>query len=274
MAQSAITVTPPSPTPPTNFAFCGTTGPNPPNFTKTQYANPFNMAANGRPQAPYGVNQAPPPYFDDYATGAGSTINEIATPGQTTAVRIVFCANTAALAGGTGATSGGTENTYPGTGTYGSGNASGTVNGVGAVPAATSVAHEGAGSEVSVTATGSRSFAPTIAMSCLGNFTGTANPPNQQHASSLSPVGAQTITTLAPQGSASGGGTTALTVTGTNFTPQSKVYVNGVLQTTVYVSATSLTVAAAPKKATAGSIPVTVVTAGTTTTAATNWTFV
>jgi len=254
MAQSAITVTPPSPSPPTNFGSTGTTGPNPPNYTKTNYANPFNMGANGRPQAPYGVNQAPPPYFDDGTAGVVTT----------------FAANTAALAGGTGATSGGTEGTYPGTGNYGSGNATGTVSGVGPVPASTSVAHEGAGTEVVVTAPGSRSFAPTLSFSCLGSFTSS---PNGQHASSLSPLAAQTITLLAPQNSASGTGTVALTVSGTNFTKQSVVYVSGVPQTTVFVSSTSLTVAAAPKKATAGSIPVTVVTAGAVTTAATNWTF-
>ena len=134
-----------------------------------------------------------------------------------------------------------------------------------------SVDAEGRGTEVSVTAPGSRAEAPTISVSDLGSYT---NSPNATHASSLSPGGAATITTLAPQNSASGGGTVALTVTGTNFTKQSVVYVNGVAQTTVFVSPTSLTVAAAPKKATAGSIPGSVLTAGTVTTASTNWTFV
>lgn len=131
-------------------------------------------------------------------------------------------------------------------------------------------AFEGAGTEVSVVAPGSRAEAPTVAVSDLGNYTAT---PNGDHASSLSPTTAPAITSLAPQNVASGVGNSALTVTGTNFTPQSVVYVNGVAQTTVYVSKTSLTVAAAPKKATAGTLPVTVVTAGAITTAATNWTF-
>ena len=35
MAQSALTVTPPNPTPPTNMSCTGATPPNPPNYTKT-----------------------------------------------------------------------------------------------------------------------------------------------------------------------------------------------------------------------------------------------
>ena len=34
MAQSALTVTPPNPTPPTNMSCTGATPPNPPNYTK------------------------------------------------------------------------------------------------------------------------------------------------------------------------------------------------------------------------------------------------
>ena len=139
-----------------------------------------------------------------------------------------------------------------------------------ATPSAGGNPYEGAGTEVSVVAPGSRAECPTVAVSDLGNYT---TSPNGDHASSLTPTNAATITTLAPQNVASGAGNSALTVTGTNFTPQSVVYVNGVAQTTVYVSKTSLTVAAAPKKATAGNLPVTVVTAGATTTAPTNWVF-
>jgi len=139
-----------------------------------------------------------------------------------------------------------------------------------AAPSAGGTAFEGAGSEVVVTAPGSRAECPTQSVSDLGAFT---SQPNGDQASSLSPTTAPAITSLAPQNVASGAGNSALTVTGTNFIPQSVVYVNGVAQTTVYVSKTSLTVAAAPKKATAGTLPVTVVTAGAITTAATNWTF-
>ena len=72
----------------------------------------------------------------------------------------------------------------------------------------------------------------------------------------------------------SGTGTTLLTVTGTNYNRASRVYVNGVLQTTNYVSATSLTVTNAPKKATAGTRAITVDNGvGTPTDAPTNWTF-
>src|SRR5262245_57356105 len=122
MAQSELTVTPPSPTPPTNMSSTGATPPNPPNYTKATYANPVS---------------SPPPYFDDGTAGALTA----------------FAANTAALASGSGATAGGTEGTYPGT-----------VNG--AVPASTSVAHEGASDTLVVTAPGSRAECPTQSVSC------------------------------------------------------------------------------------------------------------
>ena len=38
MAQSALTVTPPNPTPPTNLSTTGATPPNPTNYTKLTYA--------------------------------------------------------------------------------------------------------------------------------------------------------------------------------------------------------------------------------------------
>lgn len=226
MAQSALTVTPPSPTPPTNMSCTGATPPNPPNYTKNTYANPVS---------------SPPPFFDDGTAGALTA----------------FAANTAALASGSGATAGGTEGSYPGA-----------ANGV--VPASTSVAHEGAGTETVVTAPGSRAECPTQSFSCLGNFTAS---PNGSHASTLSPTNPATITGLVPASTTSGGGTIALQVNGTNFTKQSVVYVNGVAQTTVFTSSTRLDVAAAPKKATAGTLPVHVVTAGVSATAPTNWTF-
>jgi hypothetical protein len=138
-----------------------------------------------------------------------------------------------------------------------------------AAPSNGGVAYEGAGTEVAVTAPGSRVECPTVAVSDLGNYTTT---PNAQHASSLTGAAAPTVTGLAPASPVSGTGTLALTVTGTNFTRASQVYVGGVPQQTVFVSATSLTVAAAPKKATAGAVPVTVVNSGVSS-AASNWTF-
>jgi hypothetical protein len=95
--------------------------------------------------------------------------------------------------------------------------------------------------------------------------------PNQNHASTLSPPGLLTFTLLAPDNIASGGGTQLLTCTGTNFTPQSKIAVNGVTQTTTFVSSTSLT-ATVTKKATAGTWPVLIQTAGVNS-APRTWTF-
>lgn len=133
----------------------------------------------------------------------------------------------------------------------------------------TSVDHEGKGTEVVVLAPGSHVEAPTASFSCLGNYTTT---PNASHASYLNSATPATITALAPATPVSGAGVTQLTVTGTGFTRKSEVWISGVRQTTNYVSATSLVVVNAAKKATAGNLPVTVVSDGATT-AATNWTF-
>lgn len=196
MAQSAVTVTPPNPTPPTNFSFLGTTPPTAP----TQVA------------------------VDDGTAGALTA----------------FAAKTASV-----------DNTlFP------------------------SVEHEGRGTEVVYTKSDYNPavflpYGPLVAVSDCGNYTTT---PNASHPSSLSPLTVPAITSLSA-GGASGSGTTALTVTGTSFTKQSVVYVNGVQQATAFVSPTSLTVAAAPKKATAGTVPVTVVTGGAVVTAPSNWTF-
>lgn len=254
MAQSALTVTPPNPTPPTNFACTGVTGPNPPNFTKNTYNDPKNWSATN-------PKDFPPPYFDDGSAGTGTA----------------FAANTAALASGSGATAGGTENTYPGIG----GLTPPAPNMGGAVPASTSVAHEGAGSEVVVTqsypATILNPAGPLVTVSCLGNFTGVAtaagviNSPNATHASSLSPAVNPTLTTATPS-TPSGVGNATVTATGVGFTRQSVIWVNGIPYPTTFVSSTSLT-ASAPKRATAGTLPVNVVTGGAVTTASQNWTF-
>jgi hypothetical protein len=237
MAQSALTVTPPSPTPPTNMSFTGATPPNPPNLTKLTYAD---FADNNI------FNTNPPPYFDDGTAGS----------------LVAFAANTAALASGTGATAGGTEGSYPGA-----------ANGV--VPASTSVPHEGAGTEVVVNATSANPspYGQLQTVSCLGSYTAT---PNASHASYLTGATTPTITGApAPNNVASGAGTVAITLTGTGYTRASEVYIDGVKQTTNYVSATSLTVANAPKRATAGTRSVTVVNGvGGTPSAASTWTFV
>jgi hypothetical protein len=80
------------------------------------------------------------------------------------------------------------------------------------------------------------------------------------------------LASISPTSTASGVGTQALTCTGTNFTKQSVIYVNGVAQATTFVSATSLT-ATVTKKTSSGTWPVTVITGGVVTTAAQTWTF-
>jgi len=232
MAQSALTVTPPNPTPPTNMGFTGATPPNPPNFTKNTYNDPKNWSS-------VNPKDFPPPYYDD-GTAGGLTQITSAQP---------------ALASGSGATAGGTEGSYPGAAS-------------GAVPASTSVESEGRGTEVVVTSPGSRAECPTQQVSVLGNYTSS---PNSQHASSLSPATNPTLTSAGPS-TASGTGNATVTATGTNFTKQSVIWVNGIAYPTTFVSSTSLT-ASAPKKATAGTLPVVVITGGVVTTASQNWTF-
>jgi len=256
MAQSTVTVTPPNPTPPTNYSCTGATGPNPPNFTKNTYNDSKNWGG--------GTPTYPPPYFDDGAAGALT----------------LFAAQTAALASGTGATAGGTENSYPGSG---SGNPP-PINFLGPVPASTSVPHEGAGTESVVSLTyppayvGAPPQVPTVTVGVgpampAAVVGGAPFSPNAYHASSLSPINAATLTSITPGSSVSGVGTTTLSVTGTNFSRQSVIYVNGVAQTTTFNSATSLTAPTVTKKTSAGPWPVTVITGGAVTTAAQTWTF-
>lgn len=248
MSQNALTVTPPNPTPPTNFSFTGVTGPNPPNFTKLTYADAKNWGV--------GAPTNPPPYFDDGTAGSLTT----------------FAANTSALAGGSGATAGGTEGTYPGTGSPAYTNP----NNVGATPASTSAAHEGAGTEVTVTATSPNPnpYGQLVTFSDLGSYTNlVTNNPNTQHASSFNAAGTSTITgSPSPNNTASGAGTITMTLTGTNYRRDSVVYIDGIPQTTQYISATSLQVTNAPKRATAGTRSVTVLTGGVMSSAST-WTF-
>ena len=130
MTQSALTVTAPNPTPPTNFGNTGATPPNPPNYTKATY---LDYADNTK------FDSAPPPYYDDGAAGLVG----------------VFATNVAALASGSADTAGGTGNPTGSTagtpGTY-----PGAANGT--VPASTSVAHEAAGTETSATGAGNINY--------------------------------------------------------------------------------------------------------------------
>ena len=276
MAQNSATVTNPNPSPPTNFITTGATGPNPPNFTRQNYANMGNMTAvaadgsGGRPQSPYGVNPNPPPYYDD---GAAQTAT-------------VFAAAASALAGGTSAADNNTGTTAgtnaAGAGGTGFNSVAGSYPGVaaGAVPASSSTAAEGAGTETLATASYSSAIYAPIALTTVGSGpalvkattdAGAPVAPNSTHASSLSPAGLATLTSAGPT-VASGGGTAPLTATGTNFTRQSVIVSNGIAYPTTFVSSTSLTCTAA-KKATAGTLPVYVVTGGVTQTATQNWTF-
>jgi len=124
---------------------------------------------------------------------------------------------------------------------------------------------EATGTVVVVTAPGSVAACPTQSISVQGVFTST---PNTSHPSSGTPY----ITSLAPNPTPSGGGTVALTVNGARFTAGTVVYVNGVAQVTAVINPAQVTVAAAPKRATAGTSLVTVVT-GADTSGAVAWNF-
>jgi hypothetical protein len=224
------------------MSFTGATGPNPPNYSKNAYADYADNTIINTP--------ANNPFFDDGTAGALTA----------------FAANTAALTQGvgSGATAGGTEGSYPGAA-------------AGAVPAATSVPHEGAGTEVVVTYTyppayvGAPPHPPLQVVSDLGNYT---TNPNGTHASSenVAPAAAPTITGLLPAAPTAIGGDTQLTVNGTNFRNGAVVNLDGVPQQTTYVSPTQLKVNKAARRTTAGVIGVTV-RVGTTTTGSTAWTF-
>jgi hypothetical protein len=274
MAQSAVTVTTPNPTPPTNMACTGATPPNAPNYTKLTYLNYVGIGlanaggSSGGAPAPAGLWSAvvnPPPFFDDGSAASG----------------IVFATNTAALASGSADTAGGTGN--PSGSTAGTpGTWPGVANGT--VPASTSLAHEGAGTELSSTGPNNVNYTYPSGNALDTNKMVSAGPvlvkattdagapvsPNSLHASSLSPATNPTLTSIASI--ASGGGNGTCTATGTNFTRQSVLNVNGISYPTTWVSATSIT-CTAPKKATAGTLPVYVVTGGVVQTATVNWTF-
>jgi hypothetical protein len=253
MAQSALTVTAPNPTPPTNFGNTGATPPNPPNYTKATY---LDYADNTK------FDSAPPPYYDDGAAGLVG----------------VFATNVAALASGSADTAGGTGNPTGSTagtpGTY-----PGVANGT--VPASTSAAHEAAGTETSATGAGNINYTypgggvldtnKTFGVGPALSAASVAAGPNASHASSLSPATNPSLTSVAA-GGASGGGTATCTATGTNFTRQSVLQVNGITYPTTFTSSTTIS-CTAPKKATAGSLPVYVITGGVVITGPQNWTF-
>jgi hypothetical protein len=154
----------------------------------------------------------------------------------------------------------------------------------GSAPSADGLAQIGAGVPVAPTAIATPVSGPAAeatgtvvidtdpggtSISVMGNFTAT---PNGSHATMAAPAVNATITGLVPATQVGVGGSGPLTVNGTGFTPQSVVSVNGVPQTTQFNSATQLKVLNAPRRSSAGNLPV-IVTTGSYSTAATNWAF-
>jgi hypothetical protein len=247
MAQSALTVTPESPTPPTNISSIGQTAPNPKNYLA----------------AVYGPPATPPPFFDDGITNTLPCISQNESGGVSggalpapIGTLTAFAAAHALVQDNTGQTS---------------------------------VAHEGAGTEVVATKSAGAStdygvnplkygplvLAPvpmvTVGTGPAATAATIAAGPNASHASSLSPATNPALTSVSA-GGASGGGTTTCTATGTNFTAQSVLNVNGINYPTTFTSPTTIS-CTAPKKATAGTLPVYVITGGVVQTATVNWTF-
>lgn len=232
MAQSATTVTAPNPTPPTNFGL-GVANAGPTTMPPNiAFADSVygTITAGGDPWHPGRAPNTVPPYLDDGA-GTAAAVQEMITSVNDPRVAVDIKLFKA-----------------PNSGT----------------------GHEGAGTELSVTAPGSRAECPTVAVSAGAAYTSS---PNRDHASSLSPATNPALASISPTSTTSGTGTFSLGATGTNFTPQSVIYVNGVAQTTTFVSATSLTAPTVTKKATAGTWSVVVVTGGAVVTAAQTLTF-
>jgi hypothetical protein len=132
------------------------------------------------------------------------------------------------------------------------------------VPASTSVPHEAAGTETSVTNPGNISHTYVVGTMDTSKAYGVgpaltaasiAAGPNASHASTLSPTTNPAFASLTVGSAVSGAGTTLLTCTGTAFVPGCRIVVNNVEQTTTFVSATSLT-ATINKKREAGTWPV------------------
>jgi len=255
MAQSAITVTPPNPTPPTNYGagiantgLSGSTMPPRPALADAVYG-----VASGDPWHPGTAPNTLAPYLDDgIANAYPGSINEAASPPSA----VVFAAPNS----GTAAEGAGTETLV--TATY---------------SAAVLVAGSGATYTPAGTPTWSAGMpgGPTRTVGSGPGLTVNVMPtPNGSHASSLSPLTNPTLTTATPGNTTAGAGNTTLAIVGTNLTPQSVVYYNGVAYPTVWNSATSLSVAAVPKKATAGAIPVYVITGGAVVTATVSATYV
>lgn len=118
---------------------------------------------------------------------------------------------------------------------------------------------EGRGSEIVASAASPNPgpLGQLVTVSCMGTY---STNPNRDHPSSLSPANNPVIGALTPSTTASGTGTFSLSVAGTGYTSQSVIWINNVKQATTFNSSTSLTAPAVPKKATAGTQQVKVVT--------------
>jgi hypothetical protein len=201
--------------------------------------NPTNYLA-----AVYGPPPTLPPFFDDGIAAPSGSYNETGSPLVPLGTVTTFAAAHALVSDSTGKTS---------------------------------AAPEGAGNETLFTQSYNPAVLVPIPLKTVGCgpalTVGVLPSPNQLAGSSLSPATNPALTSITPGSTVSGVGNTTLTATGTNFTPQSVVYVNGVAQTTVFASSTSLTCASVTKKTSAGPWPVTVVTAGAVSTAPQTWTF-
>jgi hypothetical protein len=226
MAQSAITCTPPNPSPPTNFGagYANTTdiagSTRPPNISlaATVWNDPWHPGVTNvtHPAAnnPSGVTVSTvPPYLDD---GTASAAAAFAAPNA-------------------GAASEGAGTEVVVTQTY---NASVLVPGSAATYLPTGQTPAWAAGDPG---------GPLRTVSDLGNFTGVSNAPNMQHASSMSPAVNPVLASISPTTTTAGAGTVTVTATGTNFTRQSVITFNGQPVPTTWVSATSMT-AVVPKK--------------------------
>jgi hypothetical protein len=227
---SAYTVTAPNPTPPTNIPYVAYS--TPPLYTMAPAVNPRDPT--WVPGAAY-TTAMKPTYTDDAVLilagglvpveGKTPTAGQVApqSPGSlipSTAVSTVATATP--VAGGSGPAAEGTPIVV--------------------------VTQPLAGASQAASAF------PQQIISVQGSFTAT---PNASHASS-----APHMTSLEPQNSAAGASPTTipLAVNGNGFNVGSVVNVGGVAQTTVFVSPSRLTVAAAPRRSTAGSSTVNVTT--------------
>jgi len=250
MAQSALTVTAPNPTPPTNVmagyanTFGSTTQTKPPSadYASTVWNDPWHPGVTN-PTQPAGNNPSgvttstAPPYLDD---GTATSVVTFGAPASGTAHEGAGTETLATATYSSAVMVPGSAATYIPTGqtpAWADGAPGGPVRTDGCGPALT---------------------------------VGVMPQPNGSHPSSALPA----LTLGTPSSVSGASGTYSQTVTGTGFTRQSVIYVNGQAQVTTYNSTTSLTAAAVTKKTSPGTWPVFVGTGvGMPVSATATWTF-